>query len=345
MRIIRNNIRAWVALSIFLGAAPHAAHADQALHVYSQRHYSVDEQVNARFTERTGIAVRVVNADADQLIERLRSEGANSPADVLITVDSTRMERARSLGLLKPFEVDGAVVPAPPEGLADPDGFWHPYMIRARVILTAQGRVRRGEITRYEDLADPQWRGRLLIRSSSNSYNQALMASLVAAHGEREATAWARSIANNLARPPQGGDRDQIKAVAAGLADVCVVNSYYLGMMLESPDPSERAAARKVDLVFPNQSDRGTHANVSAIALLTHAGNTSAAHQYLEFLLSPEIQKMLAQGTYEHPENMDWSITPVHEAWGEFKIDTETFKSLGSHHEASIRAFDAARWR
>ena len=347
MRFSRNKKRAFYTFGyvILSWAAVLPTSAGGMLNVYSHRHYGIDEQVNALFTERTGIAVRVVNADADQLIERLRAEGENSPADVIVTVDSSRMERARALGLLAKFDTTDLDLPTPPEGLGDPDGYWHPYMIRARVILTAKDRVKPGEITRYEDLANPRWRGRLLIRSSSNSYNQALMASMVAAHGEREATAWARAVAGNLARPPQGGDRDQIKAVAAGLADVCVSNSYYLGMMLESPDPAERAAAQKMDVVFPNQSDRGTHCNVTAIALLKHADNAGEARQYLKFLLSPEIQKMLAEGTYEHPVSFDSTLTALHREWGDFKIDIETFGDLATHHEAAVRAFDAARWR
>jgi len=343
MRMRRNKgvlCSAFVALTTVF-----PAWAVGVLNVYSHRHYGVDEQVNALFTERTGIDVRVVNADADQLIERLRSEGANSPADVLITVDSTRMERARSLGLLQKFDTTGLDLPDSPKGLADAGGYWHPYTIRARVILTAKGRVKPGEITRYEDLAESKWRGRLLIRSSSSNYNQALMASMVAALGEQDATKWARGVANNLARPPQGGDRDQIKAVAAGLADVCVSNSYYLGMMLESSDPAEREAARKVDVVFPNQADRGTHVNASAIGLLKHADNADAARQYLRFLLSPEIQSMLAHGTHEHPVSLDFTVTGTHRDWGGFKIDTTTFSELPKHHETAIKAFNAARWR
>jgi iron(III) transport system substrate-binding protein len=319
--------------------------ATGVLNVYSHRHYAVDEQINALFKDRTGIDVRIVNADADQLIERLRSEGASSPADVLITVDSTRMERAREHGLLGKFDATNLELPPALAGIGDPQGYWHPYTIRARVILTAKGRVKPGEITRYEDLAKRQWRGRLLIRSSSSNYNQALTASMVAAHGEQEATTWARGVANNLARPPQGGDRDQIKAVAAGLADVCVSNSYYLGMMLESPDPAEREAAGKVDVVFPNQTDRGTHVNVSAIALLKNSDNSDAAGRYLQFLLSPEVQAMLANGTFEHPVNLDSTLTATHRAWGEFKIDTTTFPELPKYHNAAIKAFEAARWR
>jgi iron(III) transport system substrate-binding protein len=343
MRTSRNKNLAIAAVALLTSIS--AARSEGELNVYSHRHYGVDEEVNALFKERTGIEVRVVNADADQLIERLRSEGENSPADIFITVDVARMERADALGLLGKFDATRFEMPEIPPALRDPEGAWHPFTIRTRAIMTAKGRVKPGEIKRYEDLAKPEWRGRLLIRSASNSYNQALMASMVAAHGEREATDWARNVANNLARPPQGGDRDQIKAVAAGLADVCVANTYYLGMMLESSDPAERAAARKIDVVFPNQADRGAHANVSAIALLKHAKNIDAAHRYLAFLLSPEIQKMLAAGTFEHPVAFDSDITPVHRAWGDFKIDTTTFGDLAKHHDAAIKAFDAAKWR
>lgn len=343
MRISRNKNRGLSIILFALTALPVVA--GEVLHVYSHRHYGVDERLNALFRERSGVEVKVVNADADQLIERLRSEGANSPADVLITVDATRMERARSQDLLERFDVAQLDLPEAPAGLADPDGFWHAYMVRPRIIVTAKGRVRPGEITRYEELAKPEWRGRLLIRSSTSTYNQALMASMVAANGEAFATEWARGVANNLARPPQGGDRDQIKAVAAGLADVCVVNSYYLGMMLESPDAAERDAARKVEAVFPNQKDRGAHANVSAIALLKNARNRDAAHRYLEFLLSPEIQAFLAGGSFEHPVSLDPEITPTHKAWGAFKVDTDTFGQLSKHHAAALKAFDAARWR
>lgn len=343
MRLIRNKALGvgmlWMSCVVF------TCHAAAVLNIYSHRHYGVDEEVNRLFQDRTGIEVRVVNADADQLIERLRAEGGNSPADVLITVDKTRMERARALGLLEKLEVASLDLPLAPEGLNDPEGYWHAYMIRARIIAVAKGRVGPGEIRRYEDLADPKWRGRLLIRSSANPYNQGLMASLIAANGEAEATRWAQGVARNLARPPQGGDRDQIKAVADGLADVCVVNSYYLATMLESPDRSEREAARKLDVIFPNQADRGTHANVSAIALLKNAKNIDAVRQYLKFLLSPEIQSMLANGAYEHPASLNHTLTDVHRSWGEFKVDRETFRELATHHESATRVFNTARWR
>ena len=316
----------------------------QVVNVYSHRHYDVDKQLNDLFKQKTGIEVKVVNAEADQLIERMKSEGAACPADVLVTVDAGRMQRAKGEGLLRPMESELArtLVPA---GMADADGQWVPYTVRARVILAAKDRVGEGEIKTYEDLADPKWRGRLLVRSSSSSYNQSLLASIVAARGEEAAAAWARGVVANFARPPQGGDRDQIKAVASGLGDVCISNSYYLGLLLASPDPAERAAGESVRVIFPNQDDRGAHCNVSAIGVAKHAPNPAAAKAYIEFLLGPEAQKMLANGSHEHPVNLDLTLSPFHKDWGAFKADTTTLPKLGENQPAAIRIFDAAGWK
>ncbi len=343
MRInLNNNYRAaGLAIAGIFAASSVSA---EVLNIYSHRHYEVDQTINALFTEKTGIEVKVVNAEADQLIERLKSEGANSPADLLVTVDAGRMQRAKAEGLLQPIE-STVLKASAPENLGDPEGFWHPYTLRARVILVAKDRVKPGEIETYEQLADPKWRGRLLIRSSSSSYNQSLMASIIAANGEAAAEKWARGVAGNFARPPQGGDRDQIKAVAAGLADVCVSNTYYLGLLLNSPDPEERKAAESVRVVFPNQDGRGTHCNVSAAGVTRHAKNIKQAQAYLEFLVSPEVQKIIANGSYEHPISMDLTLSPVHQAWGEFKMDTETLPALGKNHAAAVRLFDAAGWK
>jgi iron(III) transport system substrate-binding protein len=318
--------------------------AAEVLNVYSHRHYEIDQQVNRLFTEKTGIEVKVVNAEADQLIERLKSEGANSPADVLVTVDAGRMQRAKAEGLLQPLKSE-VLETATPATLRDPDGQWYPYTVRARVILVAGDRVKPGEIKDYEDLAKPEWRGRLLVRSSSSSYNQSLAASLVSALGEEQAGAWAKGVAQNLARPPQGGDRDQIKACAAGLADACVSNTYYFGLLLNSPDAAERAAAEKMSIVFPNQDNRGTHVNVSAAGVAKHAKNSANAKAYLEFLVSPEVQKMLANGSHEYPISMDMSLNPTHAKWGGFKIDTGTFPKMGEDQQKAARLFDAAGWK
>ena len=341
MRMIRNKhvLTCLAAVTLLLPAK-----AGEILNIYSHRHYEVDQEVNRMFTKKTGIEVRVVNAEADQLIERLKSEGANSPADMLITVDAGRMQRARQDGLLQPVQSE-ALDKATPAELRDPEGFWYPYTLRARVIMVAADRVKAGEIKNYEDLAKPQWRGRLLVRSSSNSYNQSLMASMVSALGEDQALAWAKGVAANMARPPQGGDRDQIKACAAGLADVCISNTYYLGLLLESPDPAERRAAAKMRVIFPNQGGRGAHVNVSAAGVVKHAKNVDNARKYLEFLVSPEVQAMLAKGSHEHPVSMDTSMNPHHAKWGDFKIDATTFPKMGENQLKAQRLFDAAGWK
>ena len=341
MRMIRNKqiLAGLAACALFLPAS-----SGEVLNIYSHRHYEVDQQVNRLFTEKTGIEVKVVNAEADQLIERLKSEGANSPADLLVTVDAGRMQRARQDGLLQAVESE-TLAKATPAALRDSDGFWYPYTLRARVIMVAADRVKPGEIKDYEDLAKPQWRGRLLVRSSSNSYNQSLMASMISALGEEKALAWAKGVAANMARPPQGGDRDQIKACAAGLADVCISNTYYLGLLLDSPDPAERRAAAKMRVVFPNRDGRGAHVNVSAAGVVKHAKNVENARKYLEFLVSPAVQEMFAKGSHEHPLSMDTALNPHHAMWGDFKIDTTTFPGMGGNQLKAQRLFDAAGWK
>ncbi|HKJ16285.1 MAG TPA: extracellular solute-binding protein [Xanthomonadales bacterium] len=318
--------------------------AQDVLNIYSHRHYGVDAEVNALFTERTGIEVRVVNADADQLIERLKSEGENSPADVLVTVDAGRLQIAKNEGLLQPLNSE-VLMAATPEGLRDSEGYWYPFTARARVIMVADDRVAEGAITRYEQLGDDQWRGRVAIRSSSSAYNQALVASIVAANGVDTTQEWADGVVSNMARPPQGGDRDQIRAVASGLADVCVANAYYLGIMLNSPEEADRALAEKVRVVFPNQQDRGAHFNVSAIGVTRHAKNFDAARLYMEFLVSPEIQQKIAESTHEYPISLDFSATPTLERWGEFKVDTESFPGIGEHLDDASAVFDQSGWQ
>jgi len=314
------------------------------LNIYSHRHYKVDEEINKLFTEKTGVEVKVVNAEADQLIERIKSEGENSPADLLITVDVGRLQRAKKEGLFQPIKselLDQRV----PEALRDADKQWYAYSVRARVIMYSKERVQPGEIKTYEDLADEKWRGRVLARSSSSSYNQSLLASIIAANGEEKAQEWAKGVVANMARAPQGGDRDQIKGVAAGLADVCISNTYYLGIMLNSSVEADREAAKKVAVLFPNQDGRGAQANVGGAGLTKNAKNVDSAIKYLEFLTSPEVQKMIANGSYEFPVNLDITMSPTHAEWGKFKMDTETFPKLGEYQEAAVRTFDLAGWK
>lgn len=338
------SLRSIPTFAAFATATSFTCSAAQELNVYSHRHYAGDQAINQLFTEKTGIEVKVVNAEADQLIERLKSEGENSPADVLITVDAGRLQRAKADGLLQPVKSE-ALENATPKDLRDPEGYWYPYTLRARVILTAKDRVKPDEIKTYSDLSDPKWRGRLLVRSSTSSYNQGLLASIVTADGKDKAGEWAKGVVSNFARPPQGGDRDQIKAVASGLADVCISNTYYLGLLLNSKDEADRKAGESVNVVFPNQDGRGAHCNVSGAGVTKHAKNVDQAKAYMEFLVSPEIQKMIANGTYEYPISGDTTLSPTHESWGKFKIDTETFPKMGESQIEATRLFDQAGWK
>jgi iron(III) transport system substrate-binding protein len=338
--MIRNKL-----IYVFMGlVAVQGSALAKELHVYSHRHYEADQKVNKLFTEKTGIEVKVVNAEVDQLVERLRSEGESSPADVLIAVDAGRLQRAAAEGLLQPVETE-ILKERTPEAMRSPEGHWYPFTLRARVIVAAKDRVKAGEIKGYADLAKPEWRGRVLSRSSSSGYTQALLASIVAAEGEAAALRWAEGLTRNMARPPQGGDTDQIKAVASGLADVAITNSYYLGLLLNSPDPKERKVGQSVAIIFSDPSGRGTHTNVSGAGVVKYSKNVDAATKYIEFLVSDEVQKIYANETFEHPVMMDLSISEQLQEWGEFKVDQETFPKLGESAPAAIRIFDKVGWK
>jgi len=333
-----------LALAAVLVVGASSALADDVLNVYSHRHYGIDQEIIARFTEKTGIEVNVVNADADQLIERLRAEGENSPADLLITVDAGRLQLAREQGLLQPLSSD-VLEAATPAALRDPDGYWYPYTARPRIIMVADDRVPEGAITRYEDLADERWRGRIAIRSSSSPYNQAWVASLVAANGVEATQDWAEGVVDNMARPPQGGDRDQIRAVASGLADLCVSNSYYLGIMANSSDPADRKAAARIRVVFPNQDGRGAHLNITGAGVTRHARNVDAARRYLEFLVGEEAQQMIADGSYEYPIDLDVEANETFSDWGAFEFDSASFSEIGDHLDEARAIFDRVGWQ
>ncbi len=248
-------------LATLLGAAamlPVVALAQGEVNVYSSRHYDADKQLFSGFTKTTGIKVNVIEAETGPLLQRLKSEDRNSPADVLITVDMGNIWRAQEAGVLQP--VKSAVLDETiPANLRDPDGTWYGISVRARVLAYAKDRVKPADLSTYEDLANPKWKGKILVRSSTHVYNQSLTASMIAANGVEKTEAWAKGLAANLARDPKGGDTDQIKAVAAGEGDIAVVNSYYYARLLASDKAEDKAIIEKVGIFFPNQNDRGTH--------------------------------------------------------------------------------------
>ncbi|HCK51608.1 MAG TPA: Fe(3+) ABC transporter substrate-binding protein [Planctomycetaceae bacterium] len=317
--------------------------AAEVVNVYSARHYDTDDRIYSVFEKQTGIQVKLIEGNSDALLVRLKREGKRSPADVFITVDAGRLFQAERQGVFQPISTT-LLKKRVPANLRHPKGLWFGLTKRARIILRSKTRVKAGEITSYEDLAKPKWKGRILIRSSSNIYNQSLVGSMIQAHGAKRAEAWCRGLVANMARKPQGGDRDQIKGVAAGEADVAVANSYYFARMLGGT-PEEKAAAAKVAVVFPNQKGRGTHVNVSGVGVCTHAPNKSNAIKFIEFLTSPVAQKAFAAGNNEYPVVKGVETVPVLKSFGRFKEDNVNAAAFGGNNAAAVRMMDRAGWR
>lgn len=316
----------------------------EEVNVYSSRHYSTDQALYDEFTEATGITVNLIEAEGDALIERMQAEGESSPADVLITVDGSRIARAVEAGLFQPT-VSATLSAAVPENLRHPDGLWYGLSTRVRGIIYAKDRVEPSEIKTYEDLADPAFAGRICIRSSSNVYNQSLVASIIAAKGVEAAEDWAKGIVANMARNPQGGDTDQIKAVASGECDIAVANHYYLARLIRSDKAEDNEVASAVGIIFPNQNDRGAHANVSAAGVAAHAPHKDAAVKFLEYLATPSAQAYFADGNNEYPVLEGVKLNPVLEGWGSFKTDAVSVTAYGKHNADALKAMDRAGWQ
>ncbi len=314
------------------------------VNLYSSRHYDTDDQLYSGFREATGIRVNVVEAEADQLIERIKSEGQNSPADILMTVDAGRLWRAEQEDLFQPV-TSSVLSEAIPENLRHPDGLWFGLTQRARVIFYNKDTVDPSELSTYEDLADPKWRGRILIRSSTNVYNQSLVGSMIAAHGAEETEEWARGLVANLARDPEGGDTDQIKAAAAGLGDIAIANTYYFARLVKSDKAEDQAIAEAMGVFFPNQGDRGTHVNISGAGVVKTAPNAEAAVRFLEYLASPEAQEIFAQSNNEYPVVEGVAVDSVVEDFGEFKADTLNAAVFGRNNPEALRITDRAGWK
>lgn len=314
------------------------------VNVYTHRHYESDQELFSKFEEETGIKVNVINANADELIQKMSMEGKQSPADVLITVDAGRLHRAKDQDLLQSVNSDfiGQTVP---DHLRDADNHWFALTKRARVIAYAKDRVDSTDLSTYEDLAKPKWKNKLLVRSSGNIYNQSLMASIIVHNGEEKAKEWAQAVVGNMARAPKGNDRDQVKAVVAGEGDLAIVNTYYIGKMLNSDDPEEVKAGEQVALFFPNQEGRGTHINVSGAGVAKHAPNKENAIKFIEFLLSEEAQKIFANSNYEYPVNEKVEPAELLKSWGEFKEDELELAKLGENNKKAVISFDEAGWK
>ena len=323
-----------------------AQEQEQVLNLYSARHYDTDEALYANFTSLTGIRINRIDAGEDALLERVRNEGARSPADVFLTVDAGRLWRAEQLGLFRP--VKSATLDARiPAALRHPDGMWFGFSLRARVIGYDKSKIKPGEIRTYADLADPRWKGKICVRSGSHIYNLSLVGAMIGNLGEAGAEQWVRGVVANLARPPRGGDSDQFKAVAAGECQIAVANTYYYARLLRSAHPEERAAANRVGIVIPDQgTGRGAHVNISGAGVLKNAPHPDNAVRFLDYLASDEAQRYFADG------NNEWPVVPTVTvnnaalaAFGEVTYDVQNVAVLGRNQPAAQRLVDRAGWK
>jgi iron(III) transport system substrate-binding protein len=332
-----------IFLSLLFGAALATAAQAAEVNVYSARQEKLIKPQLDAFTKETGIKVNLVTGDGKELVERLKAEGKNSPADVFFTVDAGNLHIAKEAGLFQKLS-SPVIEQAVPAQYRDPEGMWVGLGLRARPIFHVIGSDVEG-LDSYEDLADPRWKGKILVRSSNNIYNQSLLASLIAHHGPEKAEAWAKGVVANMARKPQGGDRDQIKAAAAGEGTIAISNTYYYAGMLASSTGDDKAVAQKLKVIWPNQKDRGVHVNVSGAALTASAKNKAEAQKLLEYLVGDEAQKIYAEVGYEYPVKPGVAWSPVLKSMGDFKADDLNLAALGRHNAEAVKIFDRVGWR
>ena len=335
-----------LASAVFAAAvatAPSVAPAAE-VNIYSARQEVLIKPLLDAFTARTGITVNVVSGKADLLLQRLKREGANSPADVLLTVDAGRLARAKQANLLKP--VHSATLEANvPAQYRDPEGTWYGLSVRARPIVYAIDRVDPAELSTYAALAGSEWQGRVCVRSSNNIYNQSMLAAMIHHIGVERTEAWAAGLVANFARTPQGGDRDQIRAVAAGECDVALANTYYLARLATSPRAAEREAAAKVAIFWPDQDGHGVHVNISGAGVTRSAKNEDAAIKLIEFLSGADAQRQYAEVVYEYPVKTGVASSAIVTAWGPYKADALALSVLGDNNAEAVRLADRAGWR
>ncbi|MFU2486867.1 Fe(3+) ABC transporter substrate-binding protein [Thauera sp. WH-1] len=333
-----------VVLASLVSALSIAASANAAeLNIYSARHYQTDEQLYGNFTQQTGIKINRIEAKEDELLERIRTEGANSPADILITVDASRLAKADELGIFAPVKSAQLEARIPAHLRAEN---WFSYSTRARVIVYNPSLVKAEQVQTYEQLADPALKGQVCTRSGSHPYNLSLGAAMIKHNGAEATENWARGIVANFARAPKGGDTDQIRSVAAGECGVAIANSYYLARLMNSERAEDKQVVSNVKAVWPNQSSWGTHINVSGAGMLKHAPNKEAAVKFLEYLASDDAQAYFANGNNEWPVVSTLKVdNPALNALGEFKADTLPIGELAATVAEAQRIFDRAGFR
>jgi iron(III) transport system substrate-binding protein len=327
-----------------LGGLRQVSAQNNEINLYSARHYNTDKRLYDDFTKLTGIKVNLVEGEADALLERIQSEGKNSKADIFLTPDVGRLWRAQQAGIFTPISSQ-ILTSKIPSSLREPKGNWFGFSKRLRVIMYNKDKVNPSQLSTYEDLTNPKWKKKIAVRSSSNIYNQSFVAWLIAIQGEQATEKWCRGLGANFARPPQGNDRAQIEAVAAGQADLCLANTYYLASYAEDKDPAKRAIFDKVKVFFPNQKGRGAHVNISGGGVIKTAPNRAGAIKFLEYLVSPSAQAFFAQGNNEYPVVEGVKLDPILASFGNFKSDVTNVAKYGPNLAAAVKVMDRAGWK
>ncbi|MGD1983676.1 MAG: Fe(3+) ABC transporter substrate-binding protein [Chromatiaceae bacterium] len=339
---IAGLLAAAAGLSLIFTAQAQAA---GELNLYSSRHYDTDERLYSQFEEMTGIKINRIEDKADALIERMKAEGKNSPADILMTVDAGRLWRADQAGLFQP--VESAVLKSRiPEWLRHPDGHWYGFSQRVRILFYDKDKVDPMEIQTYESLADPKMKGKVCTRSSGNIYMLSLMASLIEHLGQDQAKAWAEGLWNNRARDPSGGDTDQLRGIASGECAVAVSNTYYFARALRKDVRGlDAAAMAKIGWVFPNQTGTGAHVNISGAGVAKHAPNRENAIKFLEYLASDAAQEYFSAGNDEYPAVLGVGLSPSVAQLGLFRSDTLNLSKLGENQPLAQRLYDQVGYK
>lgn len=312
-----------------------AAHAAEEVNVYSYREPELIQPLLKAFSDKSGIKVNLIFAK-DGLIERMQAEGKNSPADVLLANESSLLAQAQLAGVTQPL-MSASINAAIPAELREEGGHWFALTRRARIVYASKERVKQAAIT-YEELADPKWKGKICVRSGQHNYNLALIASMIAHHGEARAAEWLKGLKGNLARKPAGGDREAVRDVHAGLCDLAIGNTYYMAAMLKNPD--QKVWTESVKLIFPNANDRGTHINISGMALAANAPHKDAAIKFMEYLASPEAQKVYAETLNEYPAVPGVAQSDLVKSWGELKPDALPLSKINEFKKRASELVD-----
>lgn len=319
--------------------------ASEVVNVYSHRHYAVDKQLYKEFYKQTGIKVNLLKASSTELIKRIEKEGKYTKADVLLTTDVGMLELARSKDIFQPIESD-FLNKTVPQYLKDKGNLWFALTKRARVIAYNLDEVKVDELSTYEDLTNEKWKDRVVVTKATEVYNQSLLASIIVRDGKEKAKQWAEGIKNNMARKPRGVDKDSLRAIASGIGDVAIVNTYYVGQMLKGRSVSDRATSEMLGIFFPNQGENqsGTHINVSGAGVVKYSKHKANAIKFIEFLASVKAQELFAKVNFEYPVNKEAKVSELLQSWGKFKEDRTSLYKIGHENLEAVKILNETGW-